>query len=751
MLVRAEAREIWRYLPVSMSDMQAWLKRALLSGESKDTRFRLKGPLRDFPFAGDKNGVFEVVTKASGVTLDYAEGWPPLTGVTGEAVFRGSRMDVRGQSGTVLGVQLTGLHASIPAFGNHEERLLIKGIARGATSDFLRYAQVTPAAARIKSFTDGLKAVGDASLDLELDLPLHNIKESAVKAELTVQDNRVILDPRLPTLERFGARIAFTEKSFNVRDGRALMFGEQLSFEAANQADGGITAEIAGALNINRARAVWKHPVLAFLDGQTSWRAILGVRNRITTLRFDSNLVGLSSILPAPFAKAAATNQPLRVELREHAGHRGVLAANLDRVASAELLLDDTAPGGISRGMVSLGGAAALPASDGLRIAGKLDVVDAEAWQGLMSGGSGGSTPILAGVDLQIGILDVNRRRFHDLRIEATRQDDEWRAALAGPEVAGHLTWTAAGDGKLAARLTNLVLPQVATEVQARQPAVADPRLPSVDLIADNFTYEGKALGRLAILGQPDFSGWQLRRLEIANPESKFVMAGHWALGALSNTDVTVKVDVTDVGRFFARLGWPDAMKGGSATLEGPIKWNGNPTRFDIPSLSGQLKLEAKDGRFQEIEPGVAKLLGILSLQALPKRVTLDFRDIFSKGFSFERIAANLTITKGVADTQDFLMQGSAARVTMHGQVDLAREAQNLLVRVTPSLSEGIAIAGAIVNPAIGIAALIAQKALKDPFSQIASFEYGITGSWADPVIKRVSRTSTINSREKGR
>jgi uncharacterized protein YhdP len=218
----------------------------------------------------------------------------------------------------------------------------------------------------------------------------------------------------------------------------------------------------------------------------------------------------------------------------------------------------------------------------------------------------------------------------------------------------------------------------------------------------------------------------------------------------MSRTDVTVKLDVSDVGKFFGRLGWPNSVKGGTAKLEGPLAWSGNPTRFDIPSLSGQLKLEARDGQFRQIEPGVGKLLGILSLQALPKRVTLDFRDVFSKGFRFDHITADVNIAAGIADTKNFLMQGSAARVAMHGQVDLARETQNLLVRVTPSLSESIAIAGAIVNPAIGVAALIAQKALKDPFSQLASFDYSVTGSWAEPVVARISKASS-KEKDKGR
>ena len=377
-------------------------------------------------------------------------------------------------------------------------------------------------------------------------------------------------------------------------------------------------------------------------------------------------------------------------------------------------------------------------------------MVDADLWQGLLSGGAGDSHLALAGVDLQFGILDINRRRFHDLKVEATRHDAEWQVKLAGREVAGQLAWTSGGDGKLAARLSKLVLPPITTVIQAGKPAATEPRLPSVDLIADSFSYEGKDLGRLTVLARPETSGWQLQQLEIVNPESRFAMNGHWALGQMSQTDVTVKLDVSDVGKFFARLGWPNAMKGGAATLEGPIKWSGNPTRFDIPSLSGLLKIEAKDGRFQEIEPGVAKLLGILSLQALPKRATLDFRDIFRKGFSFDRISANVNITTGVADTQDFLMEGSAARVAMHGQVDLARETQNLIVRVTPSLSGGIAIAGAIVNPFLGVAALLAQQAFKDPFSRLASFEYAVTGSWVEPNVVRVIK-ALPNANEKGR
>ncbi len=750
-LVRADAHQLWRYFPVKAPVTQAWLKRALLAGEARETRFRLKGPLAQFPFAGDKNGVFEVVTKFSGVTLDYADGWPPSTGIAGEAVFRGDRMDVRGDAGTILGLKLSGVQASIAELGKHAEHLLLKGTVQGPTADFLRYVDATPLADRIRSFTDELRALGESRLDLQFDLPLKNARESTVKGELVLQNNQVTLDPRLPVLERFGARITFTERNFSLREGRALGFGEPLSFEASSQADGGITANVAGTLDMRLARAQWKHPVLASLEGQTAWKAAISTRNKIATIRFDSNLEGLTSTLPVPFAKAAGTSQPLRVELRQRSGRQGLLAVNLEQVGSAQLLLDAEAPGGVGRGTINLGGNAALPAGDGLWLRGSLDVVDVDAWQALLTADTAQSGPGLAGIDLQVGVLDVNRRRFHDLKLVAIRQDEGWKATLAGREVAGQVSWTSLGDGKLQARLSKFILPPTITQIQAGTSAVAtERRLPSIDLIADSFTYDGKDLGRLSVLAQPETTGWQLQRLEITNPESRFLMSGRWVTAVVSRTDVTVSLDVSDIGKFFARLGWPDSMKGGTARLEGPLAWSGNPTRFDIPSLSGQLKLEAKDGRFRQIEPGVAKLLGILSLQALPRRVTLDFRDVFSKGFSFNTIAADASIVAGIADTKNFLMYGSSAHVAMHGQVDLARETQDLVVRVTPSLSEGIAIAGAIVNPAIGIAALIAQKALKDPFSQFASFDYSITGTWADPAITRVSKASPT-VKEKGR
>jgi len=174
------------------------------------------------------------------------------------------------------------------------------------------------------------------------------------------------------------------------------------------------------------------------------------------------------------------------------------------------------------------------------------------------------------------------------------------------------------------------------------------------------------------------------------------------------------------------------------------LSWVGSPSDIDYPTLTGNLVLEAAKGQFVKLEPGIGKLLGILSLQSLPRRISLDFRDIFSEGFAFDEIVGAVKIGRGIAGIDNFRIQGPAARVVMSGEVDLVQETQKLRVRISPHVSDTLSIAGALVGgPIAGVAAFLAQKVLKDPLDQIASFEYGVTGTWSDPTVKRLGASTS--------
>ena len=232
---------------------------------------------------------------------------------------------------------------------------------------------------------------------------------------------------------------------------------------------------------------------------------------------------------------------------------------------------------------------------------------------------------------------------------------------------------------------------------------------------------------------EPDLESdsWLLERLAISNPDGRMDVNGIWHMTGRPRTEYAVRLEAANVGEFFKRLGYGETMVGGSGTLSGPVTWRGSPFHPNVPTLTGKFKLNAVNGRFARVDPGAAQLIGILSLQAIPRRMILNFNDVFEAGFSFDRISADVTVVEGVASTDNFTMKGPAADVTMTGEVNLAAETQKLDIHVRPQLAGAAAIAGAaVVSPLVGVAALLVQKALGDPIEEAASRDYRVTGTW---------------------
>ena len=187
-------------------------------------------------------------------------------------------------------------------------------------------------------------------------------------------------------------------------------------------------------------------------------------------------------------------------------------------------------------------------------------------------------------------------------------------------------------------------------------------------------------------------------------------------------------LEANDIGAFLTRLGLPDRVKRGSGKLEGVLSWHGNPLLIDYSTLSGTFKLNARRGQFPKFEPGIGRLFGIFNLQALPRRITLDFHDVFSEGLAFDDISGEVKITRGLASTDDLRIQGPSAKIFINGEMNLEAETQKLHIRVSPSYG--------LAAPVVGMASVIANTALQNPST---SKEYYITGSWADPVVARIT------------
>ena len=749
-LTRANAREAVRYIPVTIvKGARPWLARAFIAGQSNDVRFHAKGNLARFPFPDDKGGTFFVVAKVTGGTLHYADGWPRIENIEGDLAFRGRRMEINASQGSIYGVSMPKVHVEIPDLETNEQVLAVNGEAEGPTADFLEFIAKSPVADMIDRFTDGMQAEGRGRLALKLTLPLQKMAASKVSGVYQFGGNRLVADRDLPPLEQLTGRLEFTESEVRVPSATASFLGGPLTISAGSQGDGVARIALQGRASADNVRRAGGPPWMRYLRGSTDWRGTMTLRRKLADLVVESNLQGIASALPAPFVKTAAESIPMRIE-RQHLGpQQERMALSFGSIVNAVLIRRSDGKGSsIERGTIRFGeGAAAEPERPGLWVAGALKVFDADDWLKLL--GETGGTPAytLGGLDVRIGALDVFDREFHDLAVKATGQPDGLQIALAGRELDGSATWQSQGKGRVNARFNRLILPEVQQKpvVPEGEHATAAERtsdLPALDVTAEQFQLGDKQLGKLELIATPEERDWRIDRLRVTNPDGTLTVDGVWQSWlARPRTRVNVRFDVANVGGMLARLGYPKGVRGGTAKIGGSLAWNGSPQKIDYPTLSGSLDLDSAKGQFLKLDPGFGKLLGILSLQALPRRITLDFRDIFSEGFAYDQIVGSASVARGIATTEKLSMDGPAARVTMRGEVDLARETQKLNVRVVPGIIDGVSIASGAVGGPVGVAAgFVFGRIFREPLEQFIANDYLVTGTWAEPVVTKTQR-----------
>jgi len=744
---RADARNLAHYLPLGAlmgEGPRQWLVTSILAGYASDVELRLKGDLHDFPFADPARGQFMVKARLHKGLLQYAPEWPRIQDIEAELTFDRNRLDIAGRSASVLGASLHDVRVSLSELGVRTPRVLVNGQAQGPTAEFLRFLRESPLRASAGRFTEAMSATGEGHLHLKLELPLAALKATKVAGEYEFTGNELVLARTLPPLEQARGKLAFTESSFAVREGRGQIFGGSVSVVGGTRPSGAFEFVARGEAQPATLGPLFDHPLRRFLSGSSLYVATVSLREGQQRVVVDSSLRGVVSSLPPPFEKPAADALPLRVEFTStEGGARDRIVISAARVALAEI--DRRREGDamqLRRAALLFtpgGQSLRLPERPGVLIYGSLAALDADRWRSALPPGEGSLPTTL---ELKLGRLDVYGKRMNNVALRVAAEAGAWSAVVDADEAAGQLTYRAEGAGKLVARLLHFSVPRSVGDANAST-AAKPADFPAIDFTAERFSLRGKQLGRVELAAQRDGEDWRVEKLSMENPDATLRASGRWRGGTTPTSELEFALEATDAGKFLTRVGYSGMVLGGKAQLNGAVRWLGDPTTIDYPSLSGELKLNAEDGQFLEIDPGVGKLISLMNLQALPRRIGLDFRDVFSKGFRFDRIDAVSRVERGTLQLSEFHMAGPAADVAMSGQVDLAQETQNLKLRVVPSLGGTASTALAIVNPVAGVAAALAQRVLKNPLGQIFAHEFEVTGSWVDPKVAKVAVQTT--------
>ena len=205
------------------------------------------------------------------------------------------------------------------------------------------------------------------------------------------------------------------------------------------------------------------------------------------------------------------------------------------------------------------------------------------------------------------------------------------------------------------------------------------------------------------------------------------------------STTVDAQLKSQNTKALMEEFGFQGILSSKNLTIDLDLFWPYIPSSDAVFYANGTVKVNIKDGKITAIDPIAGKVLGLLSIAELPKRLVLDFSDIFKKGLSFNRLSGEFQFKQGSAYTCNLAMEGTSVDILLVGVADMIRETYDQLAIVRPLLSDALPMGGALFGgPGVAAAVYLFTKLLRKPLKNIGVSYYSIGGTWDNPTIEKI-------------
>lgn len=754
----ADVNAAKRYIPESVLKprLYAWFQNALLSGEITRGNTRLNGSLDQFPFdAGEGRMLTEATVR--NMTMRYHPQFPAAEISELDVILDNVRLYTTSNRSVSQGITVA--DAEIDIADLRKPVLTINSYSTTSLEAIHDFSSNSPISAVFGGQLDKVDVSGEASFSFDLVIPLLDWRSFEFTARILANNGSLQVAGLNPPLTELSGAVTIEKDRVTSESFGGSFLGEPIAIELMNaSADMPGYRVVANATGAATGAAVVEElgvPLRDHLAGRADYSAtILFPRADTETpsplsVRVRSDLAGMGLDLPTPFRKEADESRDFTAELNFMPGGEriesrgesdGAFAWDLAFIREAETWDFD-------RGMLVLGDEAmSEPDVRGLHIRGRAERLSLEEWLRLSRQDDTqlGAADRIRSIDIDVDHLFVVGQHLTDHHVRVDRSARDWLVQLDGELATGSVfvPYDLQGDRPLILDMERMVLPGDDTLDEDEEYIPIDPRvLPSVSLKAAEFAIGNQFFGAVEaqVLRTPE--GLVAETIIGRDPTFEVVAGGRWVVDEDDvtgfRTTVTATLTSTDVVETMRRLDYQPGIVSNDMGMLFDMSWSGGPRLDFLNSLDGNVQVRFGTGQLDEVEPGAGRMFGLMSIVALPRRLSLDFRDVFQKGFGFDEINGEFRVSQGTAFTCNLSLEGPAAAIGIIGMADLVARDYDQTAVVSANVGNTLPVVGAVVaGPQVGVALLLFSQIFKSPLQDLGQVFYSVSGSFDEPSVE---------------
>lgn len=736
-------------------DFKKWSDDAFVAGKITTGEIVLKGDLAAFPYEKEPDkGEFKLALQAENVQLHYAPGWPDLTELTGSITGSGNDLIIKIKQGKTAGFDFVDVTTTIKKLTESKPVLKVKGEVKGTTAKALQFLKDSPLKERFGVVADTAIAKGKSNINLDLMVPLADVDNTTVAGHVSFSDSQLHYkaSPKIG-ITQVNGKLYFSETGVSAKNITAVAINEAVVIDVKPDGDKAIIS-VSSHIDTEKVNKVWPGQVPSFMTGRTAYEMNLTVVERTLgkfylDVDLSSDLKGLTLAMPVPLGKAAEQKTAFKATIQnidDSLVYTSHYANVLNVIAKPKKDL--------WQGEVRFGKGKAVLPNNGIKITGQLAEISIDNWLNWAAQQqAGGKTSFVDSIDelsLALGKLTGFDQSITNLNLASQKDAKGWRTNIDSKQVQGFIylpiDLTNSAIIKIDLARLALTFPKNSEENESVRDEVSMDLWPSVDISIDSLVLDEKLLGKLEIQARKSEHKWTINSGQLASGTFMLsVVEGVWDKAAgKDKTRLQLQLESSDLDLLLAKFGYQKAIDAEKVMMKSNISWPSDPLDFSVDTLSGSFNMDIGKGTLQDVEPGAAgRIFGLMSIAALPRRLSLDFSDLFGKGFSFNAITGDFEIKKGLAVTDNFMLKSASADIEIIGETDLINKQYNQQVKITPNVSSTLPLAGAVAGGPIGLgvgaAILLVDKISGKLFDKniinIISYKYDLTGPWDEPLL----------------